>query len=60
MDFVDRRITIAWVVAGVLLMGWVRFAGLTRGASDFVPTETGTTAFYAFHPDEETLIRAAR
>ena len=59
MGLIDRRIAIALVVVGVLLMAWVRFAGLTRGASDFTASETETTAFYAFPPDEETLIRAA-
>jgi hypothetical protein len=42
-----------------LWIGGSQSHGSSRGASDFVPTETGTTAFYAFHPDEETLIRAA-
>jgi len=41
-----------------LLLGvWLRFAGLTRGASDFaVP---GQFEYYQFHPDEASLVRAA-
>ena len=47
-----------------LLLGvGLRFAGLTRGTSDFVLPEAQQQgverAFYTFHPDEETLIRAA-
>lgn len=41
----------------------MRLVGLTRGASDFVPTEQRsagkTEAFYAFHPDERMVIQAA-
>ncbi len=44
-------------------MAWMRFAGLTRGVSDFVLPEARqlgvTSAFYSFHPDEDTLIQAA-
>lgn len=47
----------------LLLALYTRFAGLTRGESDFVSSELQaaghTTSFYAFHPDEETLARAA-
>ena len=46
-----------------LLGAALRFTGLTRGISDFVLQEqadTGIqTSFYHFHPDEDTLIRAA-
>jgi tetratricopeptide (TPR) repeat protein len=50
----------ALLVLVLLLGGWLRLTGLTRGASDFVLPEQGTReAFYAFHPDEETLVRAA-
>ena len=50
--------------AGLLLLGAaLRFAGLTRGQSDFVLPEHNKsglhTSFYHFHPDEEYLIRAA-
>ena len=48
-----------WVGLGLcLLLGvWLRFAGLTRGASDFaVP---GQFEYYQFHPDEASLVRAA-
>jgi hypothetical protein len=43
---------------------YTRLVGLERGASDFVPPEKaleeGLTAyFHHFHPDEETLVRAA-
>lgn len=40
----------------VLYAHWI---GLTRGLSDYVPPGGGSAAFYNFHPDEETLIRAA-
>ena len=47
----------------LLLGAGLRFAGLTRGTSDFVLPEARQQgverAFYTFHPDEETLIRAA-
>lgn len=54
-----------WTAAALcLLLGaGLRFAGLTRGASDFVLPEAQKQgverAFYTFHPDEETLIHAA-
>ena len=42
---------------------YVRFTGLTRGSADVAPTATQhqglQTPFYRFHPDEETLLRAA-
>jgi asparagine N-glycosylation enzyme membrane subunit Stt3 len=38
----------------------LRFVGLTRGISDFDPSgQSDQQTFYHFHPDEETLIRAA-
>ena len=46
----------------ILLCGCaLRFTGLTRGESDFVPSERrgSDRAFYHFHPDEETLIGTA-
>ena len=51
-------------IATLLTVGAaLRFAGLTRGVSDFVlphQADTGQlTAFYQFHPDEETLVRSA-
>ena len=59
----DRRIEIVLVVAIALIAGWVRFVGLTRGTSDFVLSEASNggvnSAFYTFHPDEQTLINAA-
>jgi len=47
-----------------LLALYTRFVGLDRGESDFAPPEKaleeGLTAyFHHFHPDEETLVRAA-
>ncbi len=47
-----------------LLALYTRFAGLSRGQSDFVPPEKAleqgyTSYFHHFHPDEETLVRAA-
>ena len=56
---------IYWTAAALcLLLGaGLRFAGLTRGASDFVLPEARQQgverAFYTFHPDEESVIRAA-
>jgi len=42
---------------------YTRFTGLSRGTSDFVSPEESRqglrTAFYHFHPDEETLVRAS-
>jgi len=38
---------------------YVHWVGFDRGASDFVPPEREGAVFYNFHPDEETLIRAA-
>ena len=47
-------------IAIVVLAAALRFSGLTRGESDFVPSgEVGAAAYYHFHPDEETLVRAA-
>lgn len=49
-------------VALCLLLGaGLRFAGLARGTSDFILPEAQQDverAFYTFHPDEQTLIRA--
>lgn len=63
MGCMDRRIGVVLLVVGVLLMASMRFVGLTRGASDFVLPEAqqqaAASAFYTFHPDEDTLIRAA-
>lgn len=42
----------------VLLLGVaLRLVGWERGQAQFAPT--GEAAFYSFHPDEETLLRAA-
>ena len=47
----------------LVLAFYTRFAGLTRGESDFVSSELVVqgvdSSFYSFHPDEETLARAA-
>jgi len=47
----------------LLLTVYTRFTGLTRGESDFVSPEDKAqgraASFYTFHPDEETLARAA-
>lgn len=63
MEGLDRRIGMTLVVLGLLLGVWMRVTGLTRGESDFVLPEAQRegveVAFYTFHPDEETLIRAA-
>ena len=43
----------------LILGAGLRFVGLTRGISDFDPAgRSDRQAFYHFHPDEETLIRA--
>ena len=54
----------ALLLIGLLLFGAaLRLTGLSRGDSDFVLPEAAdrgeTRSFYSFHPDEETLIRAA-
>ena len=59
MPILDRRLFVAVVIAGALLWRWMRFAGLTRSMSYCNPPALETGAFYAFHPDEETLIHAA-
>ena len=47
------------VFAVVLVFGAaLRLVGLTRGHSD-VALQNGGETFYTFHPDEETLLRAA-
>lgn len=47
----------------LLLGAGLRFAGLTRGSSDFLLSKDmvagATTAFYHFHPDEVMILRAA-
>jgi 4-amino-4-deoxy-L-arabinose transferase-like glycosyltransferase/tetratricopeptide (TPR) repeat protein len=54
-----RRDLVVLVV--ILVFGAsLRLIGLTRGASDFVPSgQSRSEVFYTFHPDEETLLRAA-
>ena len=48
------------LVLCLMLGTGLRFVGLTRGISDFDPsTQSDQQTFYHFHPDEETLIRAA-
>ena len=52
--------TALWLVPLLALVLYTHFVGLNRGDSDFVPTgRNESAAFYNFHPDEETLIRAA-
>ena len=41
----------------LLLGAWLRLAGLERGISDFSPSDQ--FEYYRFHPDEETVVRAA-
>jgi Tfp pilus assembly protein PilF len=49
-----------YLIAVLVVAAALRFTGLTQGESDFVPTgEPGAKAYYHFHPDEETLARAA-
>ena len=47
----------------LLLTLYTRFAGLSRGEVDFVSPDYGakghSASFLTFHPDEETLTRAA-
>ncbi len=50
----DLILFIAILILGAVL----RLVGLTRGISDVVP-QSATSAFYTFHPDEETLLGAA-
>lgn len=54
-----RRDLVVFIV--ILVFGAsLRLVGLTRGASDFAPSgQNRSEAFYTFHPDEETLLRAA-
>jgi len=51
------------LVLGCLAGGVLRFAGLTRGTSDFVLPEQAREgvqeAFYHFHPDEALLVESA-
>ena len=52
-----RKDLIVFVI--VLVFGAsLRLVGLTRGHSDFA-LQNGGEMFYTFHPDEETLLRAA-
>ena len=47
-------------IAILALAAVLRLIGLTQGESDFVPSgASGVEAYYHFHPDEETLVRAA-
>lgn len=47
-------------IAILVLAAALRFSGLGRGESDFTPSgEAEAKAYYHFHPDEETLVRAA-
>lgn len=55
-----HRSQLLLLVCCLILGGSLRFVGLTRGISDFDPTGlSARQTFYHFHPDEETLIRAA-
>jgi tetratricopeptide (TPR) repeat protein len=63
VDVNKARLRIA-LLAGCLLLGaGLRLVGLTRGHSDFVLPEQvrqgAQQSFFTFHPDEETLVRAA-
>ena len=52
----------AVVVLAITFGCYARFSGIAHGVSDFVPEQqrgSATSAFYSFHPDEETLIRAS-
>lgn len=53
----------ALLLFSLLLAGaGLRFVGLTRGSADLVlagQPDGNTTAFYHFHPDEETVVQAA-
>ena len=57
------RVTTICLVLCLVLGFSLRFAGLTRGDSSFVPSApdrtTGERAFHHFHPDETTLVQAA-
>ena len=60
LTLVKAKPHVVTLVACLLLGGGLRLIGLTRGISDFDPSgRSGQTHFYHFHPDEETLIRAA-
>ena len=52
-----------FLLSTLVLGSYIRFTGLTRGVSDFVPNQSVSsglqTTFYHFHPDEKTLVRAA-
>ena len=54
-----NRLALLVPILGLAL--YAHLVGLGRGASDFHPAgrEQSGPAFYNFHPDEETLIRAA-
>jgi len=47
------------IVPFVVLAFYAHWVGLSRGLSDYVPPGREAAAFYHFHPDEETLVRAA-
>lgn len=53
---------IVWLVIGCLVIGCLgialRCVGMTRGTTDFAIGQADT-AFYSFHPDETTLLRAS-
>ncbi len=57
------NLSILWLLVVLVLGCALRFVGLTRGSSDFVLPEQARTGvgevYYQFHPDEETLVRAA-
>ncbi len=51
---------VLWLAPLLALTLYTHLVGVNRGNSDFVPVgRQQSTAFYNFHPDEETLIRAA-
>ncbi|MEE3259812.1 MAG: glycosyltransferase family 39 protein [Candidatus Latescibacterota bacterium] len=60
LTLLKKRPQLLVLVLCLILGGGLRLVGLTRGISDFDPAgRAGQTTFYHFHPDEETLIRAA-
>ncbi len=57
------RVPAVCLILCLVLGGALRFVGLTRGDSSFVPAgpdrAAGEDAFYHFHPDETTLVQTA-
>jgi tetratricopeptide (TPR) repeat protein len=59
----EARLFLLLTALVLLLGGWLRLAGWTRGTSDFSLADSGAgenvESFYRFHPDEQRLARAA-